>query len=146
MAPHLVDGSHPLAGVEDVFNGVLVKGDAVGEVMFYGPGAGKLPTASAVVADVMDIARSKGTRPPVTWEQGDDQTLCGTDELASRFYVRVQAGADALRNHVGEIKLLARSGGAAGEIAGITEQAMTEQQLRSKLEGMEVLSLIRVLN
>ena len=146
VAPHLVDGSHPLAGVEDVFNAVLVKGDAVGEVMFYGPGAGKLPTASAVVADVMDIARSKGARPPITWEQGDDQTLCGTDELASRFYVRVQAGADALRTHVGEIKLLARGGAAAGETAGITEQAMTEQQLRSKLEGMEVLSLIRVLN
>ena len=146
VAPHLVDGSHPLAGVEDVFNAVLVKGDAVGEVVFYGPGAGKLPTASAVVADVMDIARSKGARPPITWEQGDDQTLCGTDELASRFYVRVQAGADALRTHVGEIKLLARSGAAAGETAGITEQAMTEQQLRSKLEGMEVLSLIRVLN
>ena len=118
----------------------------MGEVMFYGPGAGKLPTASAVVADVMDIARSKGARPPITWEQGDDQTLCGTDELASRFYVRVQAGADVLRTHVGEIKLLARSGAAAGETAGITEQAMTEQQLRSKLEGMEVLSLIRVLN
>lgn len=146
VAPHLVDVSHPLAGVEDVFNAVFVRGNAVGDVMFYGRGAGKLPTASAVVADVMDIARAKGSRTPITWEEGDAQTLCGTDELASRFYVRVQDGVDILRARVGEIKLLARSGATAGETAGITEQAMTETQLRLKLEGLTVLSLIRVLN
>lgn len=146
VAPHLVDAGHPIAGVDDVFNAVFVRGNAVGDVMFYGRGAGKLPTASAVVADVMDIARSKGHRGAMTWEQGDTAMVCGTDELASRFYVRVQASADALRDQVGEMKLLARSGAAPGETAGITEQPMTEAQLKAKLSGIAVLSLIRVLN
>lgn len=146
VAPHLVNGTHPIAGVEDVFNAVFVKGNAVGDVMFYGRGAGKLPTASAVVADVMDIARSGGRRSPITWEEGDPALVCGTQELESRFYVRVQGTADALRHQVGEIKLLARSGATPGEAAGITEHAMTEAQLREKLNGMTVLSLIRVLN
>ena len=57
VAPHLVSCENPLAGVEDVFNAIAVTGNAVGDVMFYGRGAGKLPTASAVVADVIDIAR-----------------------------------------------------------------------------------------
>ncbi len=56
VAPHLVADESPLANVEDVFNAISVKGDAIGDVMFYGRGAGKLPTASAVVADVMDAA------------------------------------------------------------------------------------------
>ena len=146
VAPHLVDASHPSAGVDEVFNAVFVRGNAVGDVMFYGRGAGKLPTASAVVADVMDIARSKGLRGAMTWEQGDAALVCGTDELASRFYVRVQASADTLRSQVGEMKLLARSGATPGEAAGITEQVMTEGQLRAKLSGIAVLSLIRVLN
>lgn len=146
VAPHLVDVTHPIAGVEDVFNAVFVKGNAVGDVMFYGQGAGKLPTASAVVADVMDIARSGGHRSPITWKDGDPALVCGTEELVSRFYVRIKGAADALRNQVGEIKLLARSGATPDEAAGITELAMTEAQLREKLMGMEVLSLIRVLN
>lgn len=146
VAPHLVNDTHPIAGVEDVFNAVFVKGNAVGDVMFYGRGAGKLPTASAVVADVMDIARSGGHRSPITWDDGDPALVCGDQELASRFYVRVQGTADALRHQVGEIKLLARSGATPSEAAGITEQAMTEAQLREKLNGMTVMSLIRVLN
>ena len=60
VAPHLVDVEDPLAGVEDVFNAITVKGNAIGDVMFYGRGAGKLPTASAVVADVIDAARPPG--------------------------------------------------------------------------------------
>ena len=62
VAPHLVDESNPLAGVEDVFNAITVKGNAVGDVMFYGRGAGKLPTASAVVADVIDAAKHIHTK------------------------------------------------------------------------------------
>ena len=59
VAPHMVPLSNPVAGINDVFNGILVKADMVGEVMFYGPGAGKLPTASAVVADIIDIMSNK---------------------------------------------------------------------------------------
>jgi homoserine dehydrogenase len=55
--PGLIAKSHPLAAVQDVFNAIFVKGDAVGETMFYGRGAGEMPTASAVVADIIDVAR-----------------------------------------------------------------------------------------
>ncbi len=61
VAPHMVSFSNPLSGINDVFNGILVKADMVGEVMFYGPGAGKFPTASAVVADIIDIMSTKSS-------------------------------------------------------------------------------------
>jgi len=61
VTPRLVPISNPLAGVCDVFNGILVDANMLGECMFYGKGAGKLPTASAVVADMMDIATHLGT-------------------------------------------------------------------------------------
>jgi len=60
VAPAIISKTHPLAGVEDVFNAVLIKGNAIGEAMFYGRGAGKFPTASAVVADIIDIVDHMG--------------------------------------------------------------------------------------
>lgn len=146
VAPHLVDGSDPLAGVEDVFNGISVRGDAIGDVMFYGRGAGKLPTASAVVADVIDVARQMGHRKALSWAPGGDDVTCGTDSLASCWYVRANSCADELRSALGDVKVLARSGAAAGETACITDSAMTERQLKERLAGLDVQSTIRVLN
>ena len=146
VAPHLVDVSHPLAGVEDVFNGISVRGDAIGDVMFYGRGAGKLPTASAVVADVMDIARNMGHRKALCWAPGGPDAVSGTGNLASRWYVRVNAGADELRSSLGEVKLLARSGASGEEAACLTEEELTQPQLLEKLSGLDVRSVIRVLN
>lgn len=146
VAPHLVDVSHPLAGVEDVFNGISVRGDAIGDVMFYGRGAGKLPTASAVVADVMDIARNMGHRKALCWAPGGPDAVSGTGNLASRWYVRVNAGADELRSSLGEVKLLARSGASGEEAACLTEEELTQPQLLEKLSGLDVCSVIRVLN
>ena len=146
VAPHLVDVSHPLAGVEDVFNGISVRGDAIGDVMFYGRGAGKLPTASAVVADVMDIARNMGHRKALCWAPGGPDAVSGTGNLASRWYVRVNAGADELRSSLGEVKLLARSGASGEEAACLTEEELTQPQLLEKLSSLDVRSVIRVLN
>ena len=70
VAPHLVPASNPLSGVEDVFNAISVTGNAIGDVMFYGRGAGKLPTASAVVADVIDIAKDLKTARCAVWGPG----------------------------------------------------------------------------
>ena len=146
VAPHLVDVSHPLAEVEDVFNGISVRGDAIGDVMFYGRGAGKLPTASAVVADVMDIARNMGHRKALCWAPGGPDAVSGTGNLASRWYVRVNAGADELRSSLGEVKLLARSGASGEEAACLTEEELTQPQLLEKLSSLDVRSVIRVLN
>ena len=88
VSPHLVDVENPLAGVEDVFNAIAVKGNAIGDVMFYGRGAGKLPTASAVVADVIDAAKHRDEKKRVFWAEGGEDTTVSPDGLASAWYVR----------------------------------------------------------
>ena len=145
VAPHLVDQSDPLAGVEDVFNAITVRGDAIGDVMFYGRGAGKLPTASAVVADVMDVARNLGHRKALLWDEGGQDAAGGVAEFKSRWYVRAAATADELKHALGG-KLPAGRGTGDGEAACLTDEAMTRAELDRRLAGLEPLSVIRVLD
>ena len=85
VAPHMVPTSNPLSGINDVFNGILVKADMVGEVMFYGPGAGKLPTASAVVADIIDIMSSKADEVKVIdWKEATKADIADFDEYTCK--------------------------------------------------------------
>ncbi len=88
VAPHLIPETNPLASVEGVFNGIQVRGDMVGEVMFYGRGAGKHATASAVVADMMDALAHREKRRPIEWGDGSQQLLLPIDDLESAWYVR----------------------------------------------------------
>ncbi len=102
VAPHLVPDESPLANVEDVFNAISVKGDAIGDVMFYGRGAGKLPTASAVVADVMDAAKHLKTKKYISWgPEGGPDAVYSIDEVKNRWYVRTKVDTDrsGLRAH-----------------------------------------------
>lgn len=94
VAPHLVEKSSMLAAVEDVFNAVMVNGNATGEVLFYGKGAGKLATASAVVADMMDCAFHKDRRRQIFWGDGSQHLLRPLDTFSSAWYVRF-AGSKA---------------------------------------------------
>jgi homoserine dehydrogenase len=144
VAPHLVPGENPLSGVEDVFNAIAVTGNAIGDVMFYGRGAGKLPTASAVVADVIDIAKDLKKDRHNGWEEGAPDLVVSTDGLRSAWYVRVQASVEQARSRCGDIQLLARSGAPAGEAAFLTAP-MTEPEIREKLAGLDAGSLFRVL-
>lgn len=144
VAPHLVPGDNPLSGVEDVFNAIAVTGNAIGDVMFYGRGAGKLPTASAVVADVIDIAKDLKKDRHNGWEEGAPDLVVSADSLVSPWYVRAQVSADQARQKFGEIQLLARGGAPAGEAAFLTAP-MTEPEIREKLAGLETGSLFRVL-
>ena len=144
VAPHLIHKESPLAAVEDVFNAIAVRGNAIGDVMFYGRGAGKLPTASAVVADVIDIAKDLKTARCAVWGPGSRDLVVSSDILSSRWYVRGTASMDKVRAAFGEISPLARGGAPAGETAFLTAP-MTEPQVRARLEGMELHSLIRVL-
>ena len=144
VAPHLVPGENPLSGVEDVFNAIAVTGNAIGDVMFYGRGAGKLPTASAVVADVIDIAKDLKKDRHNGWEEGAPDLVVSADSLVSAWYVRAQVSADQARKQCGEIHLLARSGAPAGEAAFLTAP-MTQPEIQDKLAGLDVGSLFRVL-
>ena len=144
VAPHLVPLDNPLAGVEDVFNAISVTGNAIGDVMFYGRGAGKLPTASAVVADVIDLAKDLKKDRHNAWGPGAADLVGSPDILTSRWYVRARASVDQARLACGEIQPLARAGAPAGEVAFLTAP-MTEPQVRDKLKGMETDALFRVL-
>jgi homoserine dehydrogenase len=88
VAPHLIPKNHPLAAVEDVFNAIMIDGNATGDVMFYGKGAGKLATASAVVADMLDAIAHAEKRRPVEWGDGSKNLLRPIDTLESVWYSR----------------------------------------------------------
>lgn len=90
VSPAIVNKSTPLFGVEDVFNAIVVKGDAIGEVMFYGPGAGKLPTASAVVADVIEIVKHWGTCGGYDWIVKDGDSIVELGDTGARYFVRLK--------------------------------------------------------
>ena len=90
VAPFMIGGENPLCMVNDVFNAILVRGNMLGDSMYYGKGAGKLPTASAVVADIIECARNQGRFLPCFWEQ-EDAVLTDISELKRSFFVRADA-------------------------------------------------------
>lgn len=105
VSPHLIKASALLAGVSDVFNAVCVRGSAVGEVLFAGPGAGRYPTASAVVGDIIDIFKNPGRVQPAEWKACAEKPA-DFSQFHARFYIRVPEsekeadGAAARQDHV----------------------------------------------
>ena len=92
VSPMAVPTSNPLARVDDVFNGVLINANMVGEVMFYGPGAGKLPTASAVVADIVDVIAKRNTdAAPLGWVAATEDDVADFDMFACRRMIVTNA-------------------------------------------------------
>lgn len=100
VAPHLVDKHDPLSAVEGVFNGIKITGNAVGEVMFYGQGAGKLATASAVAADMLDAIAHADKRRPIEWGSGEKNLLLPLDGLESAWYIQGEAPAALIAKQV----------------------------------------------
>ena len=90
VAPCMIDSEHPLYMVNNVFNAILVKGNMLGDSMYYGRGAGKLPTASAVVGDVIECARNLGSFLPCFWSS-ENAVLADISELERKFFVRASA-------------------------------------------------------
>ena len=147
VAPHLVDTEDPLSGVEDVFNAITVKGNAIGDVMFYGRGAGKLPTASAVVADIIDAAKHLNSRKALDWGPGGPDAAVPPTDVESRFYVRLEGGSapEAAARLPGAV-LLERPDAPGGEIAFLTGTAMTRAALEEALAGLRAASVFPVLS
>lgn len=90
VEPRLINKDNSLANVNDVFNGIVVNGNAIGEVVFYGPGAGKLPTASAVVADIIDCIRNLERHHEYTWSEGDDDFVADRIQNEGQYLIRTQ--------------------------------------------------------
>ncbi len=102
VAPCLVAPEHPLYSVDDVFNAIFVKGNMLGDSMFYGSGAGKLPTASAVVGDVVEAAKNPNRSMMSTWDS-EKLELIGKEDTMKKFFVRVSGNVDALLGKVTEV-------------------------------------------
>lgn len=105
VAPFLVEKSLPLAVVEDVYNAILVEGDALGISLFYGRGAGKLPTASAVVADVIDCAKHINARKYLFWESSDGSFIRDHKEIKCKWYLRSADGKALITESMSENEL-----------------------------------------
>lgn len=104
VAPMVVEQASPLSDVRDVFNAIMVRGDAIGDVMFYGRGAGKLPTASAVVADVIDEVKHLRARKYLFWEPGQEGYVLPIGENQSRFLLRFTCDdVDAALKQAGDL-------------------------------------------
>ena len=146
VSPAVVFNGSQLASVNGVFNAILVRGDAVGDVCFYGPGAGKLPTASAVVADMVDCAKHTQNRKIFGWGAGSENYVVDHKEVLSMpFYVRAKASEAKIKSIFTEVKFLSRVGQPSDEVAFITDK-MTENALSAKLDGIEVINTIKVTN
>lgn len=146
VSPAVVYNGSQLASVKDVFNAILVRGDAVGDVCFYGPGAGKLPTASAVVADIIDCAKHSERKKIFGWGAGDEDYVVDYKErIEMPFYVRAKATPAEINAKFSDVKFLSRKGQPSDEVAFITD-IMTENKLNKKLDGINVINTIKVTN
>lgn len=145
VAPMMIDSKHPLYSVNDVFNGIFVRGNVLGDVMFYGKGAGKLPTASAVVADVVDAAKHLGTNIMTIWSSKKLE-LADIDDATQKFFVRLSGTKEENEAKVKEAFGIVKEveAGFSDEYAFITDE-MKEKAFREQAEKFEnLVSRIRV--
>lgn len=136
VAPHLIPEKDLLAAVNDVYNAIIVRGNAVGETMFYGRGAGKMPTASAVVGDIIDVSKHIAARKYLGWEAAPEDYIIDADTLKSRWYARVEGGAEKLASFGKAVT----TGGCS---AAVSEKELTKAEAAEAVP--EALSLFRVL-
>lgn len=144
VAPFLIGRDNPLYSVNDVYNGIFVHGNVLGDAMFYGSGAGKLPTASAVVADVVDEAKHLHENLPNEWTN-QPLPLADPDQVSGRFFVRVQTtDLQLIQDAFGEVEQI-QVPELSGETGFVTAQ-MTLGQYKEKTADMkaEILSMIRI--
>ena len=152
VAPMLVSKESQLSSVDDVFNAIMVRGNATGDVMFYGKGAGKLPTASAVMADIIDCFKHIKARKNVFWEDGDPDYVDDYDLGEVSLYIRGKA-ADTERakkdieTAFGKVKYLSCKDAPEHDIAFVTEKKV-ERELKEKLKALslelEPLNVLRI--
>ena len=154
VSPAMVSHESQLASVSDVFNGILVRGDATGDVVFYGKGAGKLPTASAVVADVIDCVKNWGVYKSPFWVDEADDGVLDYLQTEIAFYLRIKCDDKAkalqkvqeLFGEVEELKVASLEG-EIGVVTGIIKEAKAEEGIKAlKASGFDVLGRIRVLD
>lgn len=153
VEPMFIEKSSQIASVDDVFNGILVRGDSTGDVVFYGKGAGKLPTASAVAADIIDCVKHLNKRKYLDWADGDETIVKPYSETKYPVYIRVevedkQNAFNKALELFSNARALVRANAGENELAFVTDEMTVSQQEKSvkafEESGYKVLSKIRI--
>ena len=148
VSPFFVSKLSQIATVSDVFNGIVVVGDMVDEVFFYGRGAGSLPTASACVADLMDCAMHDEKRKNFSWGERDSEFVQKHSECKGSYFVRGEGDINSVKDVLGEdITFLSLQGAPLDEVAFITnteKEADLDKKL-NEINGFDIQAKIRVL-
>lgn len=146
VAPFLLPAEHPLSSVNGVFNAIFVHGNALGDAMFYGSGAGKMPTASAVVADVVDAAKNRNKNLERYWT-GEKLELKDRMDAKRRFFVRMSGSKSSYEEKINEMfgTVSYVSVEDLDEEFGFMTEVMTERKVQSVLaEFANVIHMLRV--
>jgi homoserine dehydrogenase len=142
VAPYMLSPEHPLYSVNGVFNAIFVRGNVLGDAMFYGSGAGKLPTASAVVADIVEMAKNLHNNIPIEWSS-KKLLLSDHTELRSRFFVRTHDDESSVSAAFGNADIV-KAEGIDNETAFVTEVMSGREYLERAAALGDVISMIRV--
>ena len=148
VSPLVLDKSCLLSSVSGVFNAVQVRGNAVGDVVFYGPGAGKLPTASAVVGDIIDAAKHLDCHKSPVWEDAADGAVLPQEDSTCSFLLRLQgASKEEVESAFGNVRFVCRPNAPAEELAFTTE-ILSEKELNQKVNRISgaLVSSLRIGN
>ena len=146
VAPALLGREHPLYNVNGVFNAVFVNGNVLGDAMFYGSGAGKLPTASAVVADVVDEAKHLHRNIMTMWDE-EKLTLLPIEDTCKRFFVRMKGNAEERKQEIeaafGQVRVV--SVPELNDEFGFVTSVMSEREYQTNAEKFaDIIHMIRM--
>ena len=140
VAPRLLSQEHPLYNVNGVVNGILVRGNMVGDLVFIGSGAGKLPTASAVVSDVVDAVRHLNVSTTVMWDE-EKLELEDFSKSKKHFFVRTKADKKDIESIFGNVEYV--DAGISGE-TGFNTEKIREEKFSEKADKLGIISRIRI--
>ena len=145
VAPHLLSSSSLLSNVDGVMNGIVVHGNALGDAMFYGAGAGARPTASAVVADIIDAVKHMSARKYLDWDPAPDGYFTNSSYVSSRWYIRAETSLQQIGWAFGKVNFVSYTGAAASEYAFATDY-LDENAILKLTAGIAVRSMLRILD
>lgn len=146
VAPMLLSKDCILSDINDVFNGILVKGDCTGDVMFYGKGAGKLPTASAVVADVVDCAKHLKARKRIFWTDSDGSQVASYKDSKTAMYIRVAGKGEMAQSLFPDSDIMKADGNTVLMTQEYKFGEIEDKIAKLNENGEKVLSAIRIGN
>ena len=144
VAPHLIGNDSLLAGVDGVMNGVVIRGNVVGDILFYGAGAGKMPTASAVAADVVDAVKHMHARKMIGWDAGGEDVVSDPALLESAWYLRTNADRDKVTREFGEVVFAeTEESGALDTAVGLSESCNPVTAFKTAvMDGKKIMELL----